>query len=271
MEYSIVDLEQRDLPALDSIKPDTWSSVEEIHAHYLTTPSARCVKAVSDSGELLGIGTALVFGATGWLAHIIVSGAHQKRGLGTAIVQNRIRAIRETPGCASVTLTATDQGYPLYQKLGFKDQSLYRIMVRPQDAPLPRADDSHIRACGADHVEQVLAIDREVSGEDRKEFLLPILHTARVYERGGRVFGFYLPDFGDGGVYATTEQAGCALLTERVREDKPVFIPEENEDAYRYLASLGYTEVKRIHRMILGPEFRRNPLHCYARIGGFAG
>ena len=31
MEYSIVDLEKEDVSFLDGIKPDTWSSIVEIH------------------------------------------------------------------------------------------------------------------------------------------------------------------------------------------------------------------------------------------------
>lgn len=262
---------QKDVPILNSIKPDTWASIREIHEHYLRCPGCTSVKAVDRDGRLLGIGTGIAFGQTGWLAHIIVLGEHQRRGIGTRIVEWQIDRLRNVYGCKSVTLTATDQGYPVYVKIGFAEESMYRILERPADLAL--AGDTHpnvrrIREC---EIEAVLRIDRETSGEDRGEFLRPVSKDALVFMDGNEVMGFYLRDFGDGGVSALTEKAGAVLLRERMKDCRKIFIPEENSAGYEYLVSAGYTETKRIHRMILGEPFPRKPALCYSRIGGFAG
>ena len=271
MDCSIADLEKKDVPFLDAIKPDTWSSIEAIHDYYLGTGSAKCVKAISPSNGIMGIGTGLVFGTTGWLAHIIVDGKFQNRGIGTGLVENRVTMLRGQYGCKSITLTATDQGYPLYKKIGFREQSKYIVLTRNETTATGETDTENICGIGKNHVGEVLHIDQLVSGENRSEFLLPTLQTGLVYVKNNIVYGFYVPGFGDGGVYALTEEAGIALLHERIRDDKPIFIPEENETGYQFLLSAGYTEVKRIHRMLLGEEYMRKPELCFARIGGFAG
>lgn len=271
MEYAIVNLEEKDISSLNTIKPDTWASITEVHQHYLHSKSAECVKAVSNSGEILGIGTALIFNTTGWLAHIIVAPEHQNRGIGTAIVQNRISTLQKTHNCWRVTLTATDQGYPVYKKAGFRDESKYVILNKPKEKLILEAADKNICHIEIEHLEQVFNIDREVSGEERCEFLTPVVNRGFVYVKNRVVLGFYIPDFGDDGVSALTEEAGIALLNERSKEDKNIYIPEENEIGLKHLRSIGYTEVKRIHRMILGNSFPRKPQYCYSRIGGFAG
>src|SRR5512138_3677984 len=131
-DYTIAELCVRDIPLLNSIKPDDWTSVSEIHEHYLRTRSCRCVKAINADSEILGIGTGISFEKTGWLAHIIVSKKHQGKGIGKSIVQNLVAYLRDERGCNAISLTATEQGYPVYRKAGFVEESLYRIMIKPQ-------------------------------------------------------------------------------------------------------------------------------------------
>ncbi len=270
-DYSIVDLETRDVPSLDCIKPDTWSGITAIHEHYLKCGNCACVKAVSPTGALLGIGTAIEFGTTSWLAHIIVSGAHQRKGIGSLIVDRLVGYLRDERGCRTITLTATDQGYPVYRRAGFAEESMYAILERPEGSEILRTENSLIRAIDKEEYDEALRIDLEASGEDRSVFLRPVLKDALVYAEGDTVLGFYIPGFGDGGVSALTEKAGHALLGERTMDGRKIFLPVENRSGYDYLVSLGYSEVKRIHRMILGEPFPRKPEFCYSRIGGFAG
>ncbi len=271
IDYKIVTLEHEDISLLNSIKPDTWSSISEIHNHYLTVKSAYPIKAVGSDGEILGIGTGLLFNKTGWLAHIIVSGLYQNRGIGTAVVNNRVEFLRERCGCKTITLTATDQGYPVYKKIGFKEESMYRIMIKPENVVFPERHTSNIYEIEEKYYDEIFALDFKTSGEQRNEFLRPLLAKGFMYVKNNHVQGFYIPQFGDSGVTALTEEAGIALLQERIFEDAKIFIPAENEAGYKYLLSEGYKELKQIHRMILGCPFPRNPEYCYSRIGGFTG
>jgi GNAT superfamily N-acetyltransferase len=270
-DYGIAELRSSDIPLLDSIKPDEWPSIAEIHEHYLKTRSCACIKAINTDNEILGIGTGIVFEKTGWLAHIIVSKKYQGQGIGRSIVQNLISFLRNERGCNTVSLTATEEGYPVYKKAGFTEESMYRIMIKPQGYTASQGMSDKIHRSEPRQHAEMLNIDRLASGENREELLRNILADGYVYIDDGKILGFYLPRFGESGVTAITEEAGIGLLQERMKEDKRIVLPEENRIAYEYLRNKGYTEFKKIHRMILGKTFERNPQYCYSRIGGFAG
>ena len=270
-EYRAEPLRAGDLPLLNSVKPGDWSSISEIHEHYLGTRSASCIKVVHDSGEIMGIGTALSFGQTGWIAHIIVAEKFRCHGLGTFIVKDRIDYLRSQRGCKTISLTATDYGYPVYRKIGFVDETMYRILVRPEGALFGGERDANIVRIEPGKKDEVIQLDRDASGEDRGEFLRPVLQRGFAYLEDNVVTGIYLSGFGDGGITARSAEAGIALLKERIKEPNKIFLPTENEAALEFLLTAGYTEVKQIHRMILGSPFDRDPRMCYSRIGGFAG
>jgi Acetyltransferase (GNAT) family. len=268
--WKIESLQENDVDTLNSIKPDTWTSIAEIHQHYLATVNCHSIKVIINN-QIVGIGTGIVFDKTGWLAHIIVSPQYQNRGIGSAIVHNRIEDLRNNHGCEVISLTATDQGYPVYKKIGFVEESLYSIMERHDIPVSSKTHSANIKKADPQHYSSIYELDRKASGENRKELLRRIIGQCIVHEENNRLTGFYLPGFGDGGVIAETEQAGISLLSERIQEESRIFVPEENKAAYRFLFKNGYKEVKKIHRMILGEKFPLNPQLCYARIGGFAG
>jgi GNAT superfamily N-acetyltransferase len=270
-QFSIKPLSIDDIPLLDLIKPNDWSCITKIHEHYLKTKAARCIKVVSEAAIIVGIGTGLSFNGTGWIAHIIVAKDYQNKGIGTLIVKDRIEDLKHNCGCKVITLTATDQGYPLYTKLGFSDETMYRILVKSNDNIHDMPQRKNVVPIRPKHYEAVLEIDKVTSGENRGDFLTPALQNGIVYINEGKILGFYLPGLGDGGISAINEIAGIELLKERTKEPNKIFVPEENNVAYNYLQSKGYNEVRKIHRMVLGNSFERKPENCYSRIGGFAG
>jgi GNAT superfamily N-acetyltransferase len=270
IEYQFNGLYENDIPKLNSIKPESWTSITEIHSHYLETCNCYCIKAVSNN-QIIGIGTGICFDKTGWLAHIIVASEYQNKGVGSSIINNRIEFLRDIHGCKAISLTATDQGYPVYKKIGFIEQGMYIIMERNEEINKYAGVSKKIKRINAKDYSSVYELDKKVSGENRIELLRPIIDKCFIYEENNKVLGCYLPDFGDSGVIAETEQAGIALLDVRINDPKKIFVPEENITAYKFLLEKGYKEVKRIYRMILGESFSRSPNCCYARIGGFAG
>jgi predicted GNAT family N-acyltransferase len=271
MENNISNLLHSDISYLNSIQPEGWGSIAEIHEHYLKTKNCFCIKQTDKNNQLLGIGTGIDFKNTGWLAHIIVGKQFQNKGIGTSIVKNRIDYLQTHCGCKTITLTATDQGYPVYKKIGFIDQSLYFILSRTKSLPNIMETSSNIVKINQTHYKGIEKIDRKTSGEYRIELLKPVLENGFVYIKNGEVDGYYLPGLGDCGVIAQSEEAGIALLNERIKNENKIFLPEENKCAYKYLINNGYQEVKKIHRMILGQEIVYSPQYCYSRIGGFAG
>ncbi|MFJ8041691.1 GNAT family N-acetyltransferase [Kitasatospora sp. NPDC096147] len=99
---------------------------------------------VSDTGEgrLAACAIGLVYrayegplytgGLWGRVHSVITDPAHRRRGHAEAVTRALVTALQGA-GCASVELNATDDGLPLYEKLGFTPAAHYLTLRRPLD------------------------------------------------------------------------------------------------------------------------------------------
>jgi len=272
-----------DLANIAKLKPDTWNDLVPMHALYLRSSFCHPMK-VMDGSAMAGIGTAICLGKNGWLAHIIVEEAHRSKGIGRYLVTSLMSLLTGTLGCGSISLLASDMGYPLYVKLGFDVQTEYvtRSVGRSAahvelGAPLARSPSStlseiRIEPLQDEHLPRVFELDRWVCGEDRSRVLAQFAADALVLSRGdGRVDGAYLPSLGDGLIIATNEEAGLALMRRALLEKGKITVPLENEAARAFLEGSGCVEERRMKRMIWGEPFAWNPQGLYNRIGGNLG
>lgn len=268
--FHIEKLTATDIRNVNSIKPDEWPDISQIHDFYIHNIACNSIKVVNSRNEIVGIGTGISYQQTGWIAHIIVSKCYRNMGIGTLIVRNRIDYLQKERGCKTITLTATDLGYPVYKKIGFTEESKYILLCRANDYKIGSKSDNII-CIKAAHYEEIFSIDKMISGENRKELITPLLKSGYAYIRNNQVAGYYFPRFGDGGISAINKEAGVDLLKLRITESNQIFIPEDNNLAYDFLIDNGYKEIKRIHRMKIGDKLNRNPQFIYSRIGGFTG
>lgn len=268
-EYSLLPMTAADVDSVNGIKPDTWQDLTTIHRFYTEHDFCHPIKACLD-GRMVGYGTAIVYRGTGWLAHIIVSDQHRNKGIGGRIVTALNEYMLTEGGCRTLTLTATDQGYPVYVKKGFVVESEYIVCSRDTESAVPETP-RHIRPLEAEDTAQLLSLDRMVSGEVRDGILLPFTLEGFVYAEGNAVRGYYLPTLGEGTVVAADQEAGRALLRMKAAAVKRIILPSENSGGREFLKELGFAETGTIRRMRLGPAFEWQPQHVFCRIGGFAG
>jgi GNAT superfamily N-acetyltransferase len=124
---------------------------------------------------------------------MLVAARYGRRGLGQALMEHLLRAAGED---ATVTLFATDQGRPLYEKLGFaalRRNVSFRGPFRPSSSPdnskkreasapragsasaasaIPAADSSgDVRVASEADLPAILALDRAAFGADRGAIL----------------------------------------------------------------------------------------------------
>lgn len=267
-DYAIRPLEEGDIEFINDLKPAQWSDLRGIHRFYRDHPFCYPRKIVI-KGELAGIGTAICHGTTGWLAHIIVSEAHRNRGLGRCLVNSLVSLLTETLPCRTVSLIATDLGYPVYSRCGFAVQTEYASFTGhalPEEDPSPLLfplDESWRPSVGE--------LDGRASGEDRRRILAPHAGDGWGFGRKGRLEGFYLPRLGEGLIAALSEEAGLALLRKSLGGKEKITLPADNGAAGDFLAALGYAESARMRRMVRGEPFPWNPGFIYSRIGGYLG
>lgn len=265
----IFPLTASDLDAVTLLRPVGWPEITAIHGEYLAKEGCYPRKILVD-GQIAGIGTGIVHRGTGWLAHIIVAEAFRHQGLGSSMVSHLITELKNL-GCRTLSLVATDLGFPLYVNQGFQVEETYLCLTRGSTTPPPRTSPS-LTNYEPRYFPQVASLDREASAEDRRIFLEDKLEGAILFLRGEEVEGFFLPAWGEGLVVAKTAAAGTALLDVKIATGSSrIFLPESNLWGVEHLIQRGFTETSRVRRMVLGERLGWKPRWLYSRIAGNLG
>jgi predicted N-acetyltransferase YhbS len=181
---------------------------------------------------------------------VIVKPAWRGRGLAKALMLHAL-AFARTP---AVILIATDYGFPLYQRLGFKTVAHVRRVMAPamRQSPTTAAHGLELAPARDSDVAAIRELDRAVIGADRAS----MLDARRAYARGasvlrganGTIVGFALatPQRGTlvvGPVIAPDPDAAAALIA-RVAADHAgpvrVDVPTEQTQLTALLAVAGF-------------------------------
>ena len=216
-------------------------------------------------GHVAGVASAVLFGATAWIANVVVAADSRRQGLGTALTEAACRAARECAG--TVLLLAIGDAQRIYARLGFEPEGLYGTWRATAStarlaAAAAAAGDPMPAAAAAEPglVAQAAALDRRATGEDRRPYLELFAPSLRVVVRRDAgepvVVGCSsrMP-WGTGAVVADDPSAASVLfrdLLQRAPQTRFEF-PDANEAGVRVAAELGLERFKENLRMRLGP------------------
>jgi hypothetical protein len=173
--------------------------------------------------------------------------------------------------CNSVSSIATDLGFPLYSKHGFRTQTEY-VAMKSENAQKEHSNQAiAIEKLSKNDINQVLWIDKKVSGENRHKIIRQYIDVGYGYSIDNMIVGAYFPSLGEGLVISENERAGIELLKRHIMKTDRITIPVENTIAQDFLRDNGFNEMRRIKRMVFGELFEWNPKGVYNRIGGYLG
>lgn len=243
---------ETDLPLISLLQPEGWHDIVPVYTFYHHSDFCFPVK-LTIANELVGVGATIMHNDVAWLAHIIVHPDYRNRGIGKRITHALIEGIDQRI-CKTIYLVATALGEPIYEKLGFETETEYVFYknLAQDKSYIPSAN---IFAYNEKYKEDIRRMDQSVSGENRFFHFEPHLSTASVYVSHNRVEGFYVPDFHEGFIVASTSKAGIELIHLRLQSKNTAAFPIDNTDAAAYMAIHGYEPFKAAKRMRLG-EFR---------------
>lgn len=171
-------------------------------------------------GQPAGVLGATDYGSFVYLGMMTVRREHQRRGIGTALM-GQVMSWAETAGKNLLRLDATDAGYPLYRRFGFRvvDQAL---AFRPSRVPwADEAPDTstETRILTLEDLPEVAAMDRPIFGADRTHLLQALFRdfperALGAFDSSGRIQGFLVAQKRRLGPWvARTPTAARALLT----------------------------------------------------------
>jgi len=237
-----------------------WNQVEADWRRLLDLQPDGCFVAELDCVPA-GTVTTCRFGPVAWVAMMLVDQSFRGRGIGRALMSHALHAL-DSADVQTVRLDATPLGHPLYMSLGFAAETTFVKHV----GALPPANESPCpnEPPSPEMLEQMAALDREVTGTDRGRLLLRLIEerpeSLEVAVEAGKVSGFLFTRPGSKarriGPCIATERSGPRLL-EAARqtyagEIVAVDIPADNASAMALATSWGLGVAGALTRMCRG-------------------
>ena len=264
-------------PASVAMAADDWGDRRTWFTFAVHSPACRAFVAVDADGGIAGTGVATINGPVGWIGTIWVRSDLRRRGLGSALTAATID-VAEAGGCRTLVLVATDQGRPLYEGLGFEVQTWYRTMEAQGLATAasrePTSDGpTLVRAATSADLDDIVALDREATGEDRSVVLRGLVdpEATRVVAAEGHVRGFLArAPWGGGATIAPRLEDAMALITARriataAGRRVRCGILVDNLAGAAALERAGWTEAWRAPRLIRGDALEWHPEHIWGQ------
>jgi predicted N-acetyltransferase YhbS len=236
-----------------------------------------CFPLVAEAdGRVVGTGVATVNGRVGWVGAIFVAQDRRRNGLGSALSLAVVEEL-ERRGCTTQVLIATNEGRPIYERLGFSVHARYVLETAPEGPPPP--DDGRVRPYAPADFDVIAELDRRATGEDRASILRAFAapETGLVATRGDGSVGAFVvrAPWGGRALVAADPDAALALLNARRRSspDKPVTIGifEDNVAGRARLREAGWTERPGGPRLIRGEPLDWQPDWIYGQFTGAIG
>jgi len=255
-----------DLEKIRFLQPDDWPDIIIDFKIYLHYDFCWPIKLISDK-QIIGVGAAIAFKNTGWLAHIIVDSNYRNRGLGGKIT-GELKRILAAQGLSNLLLLASELGKPVYLRAGFRVVGEYLYMQRKSD-PKPFITSKSIIPFNQKYRSSVLELDRAITGENRTELLLSKINSSHLYIKGEELMGFYIPELCEGPIIAQDDTAGIELMKVKYASAEKAVLPLDNKAGKDFLINNGFSDTgKKGTRMILGEEVNWQPEKIFSRIGG---
>ena len=255
-----------DLSEISNLQPEGWRDITAVFNSYLDYDFCYPLK-VTIGEKIIGVGVSIIFGKTGWLAHIIVDKKNRIKGIGSQIFQLLLNDMKRK-SVETFLLIATKLGEPIYRKAGFKVISEYMKFKREKPF-IEMPTSKQIVLYRDKYYSELMNLDKSISGENREPLISRHLDDALLYLENNKCAGFYLPNLGEGLILAAEPEAGLELMKAKFAKADTAIIPNENLLGIDFLEKTGFINTgKKGKRMILGVDIDWKPKCVFSRIGG---
>ena len=261
-------LSASEIPAAVQLSADAgWNQTGEDWRMLLDLAPEGCL-AMEVDGELAATTTLLCYGRRlAWIGMVLTKLQYRGRGLARHLLtQALVQA--DQMGIETVKLDATDQGTPLYEKLGFRSEQVVERWSRPGSVDAPGL------LSYAHSPEEWRGVDLQAFGADRSQLLERLAHRnppfsgvrSYLFTRPGRQTAYLGPCVSD-----TPE--GARTLIERALQTAGSsgwswdLLPQ-NTSAVAIARDLFFVPTRRLLRMVRGKDLRGKEDAIYA-IAGF--
>ncbi|MGI9168506.1 MAG: GNAT family N-acetyltransferase [Pyrinomonadaceae bacterium] len=210
-------LREADIPAALQLKElARWNQTESDWRRLLRLEPSGCFCATVQ-GRVVGTTTTTTYGRDlAWIGMVLVDPDYRRLGIATRIMHVALDYLTEA-GVLTVKLDATPDGRPVYEKLGFKVESLVERWTGVAEGLA-----SDCRAIGLSAIDEALVFDRRAFIADRSQLIEMLVEDVYVpplvtRSRNDRLTGYALTRRGTAAAYigplvATTPDAATSLV-----------------------------------------------------------
>lgn len=226
--------------------------------------------AIEMDGKLAATTTLLCYGRRlAWIGMVLTRKSYRGRGFARRLLTQAL-TLADQMEIETVKLDATDQGQPLYERMGFRSEEVIERWTKPGAGSATGMGDP----VGDRPPENWLMADHRAFGADRSDLLERLARRGQPFvmdgsyclTRPGRQSHYLGPSVCDrpGTARALIERA---LLTAGNRDCSWDLFPK-NVDAAAIARDLSFTPTRRLQRMVRGKDLRAENDSIYA-IAGF--
>lgn len=263
MQFEVRLLRESDISAALRLKElAQWNQTENDWLRLLRLEPNGCFCATMD-GDVVGTTTTTTYRPElAWIGMVLVDPERRQLGIATKLMNVAMEYLSKTE-VTTIKLDATGVGFPLYQKLGFKEESLierWEGVAGPESVAGSPLDTEARR--------QALVLDREEFGADRSKLVEMLIDDYYIKppiakNLDGRLTGYGLARHGTAAVYVgpllATEREGAATLLDGLLSQMPgqrvyIDLNTEFDGGRRLLADRGFVKQRDLIRMSYGKE-----------------
>ena len=227
--------------------------------------------AIEREGELAATTTLLCYGRRlAWIGMVLTKKSYRGQGFARRLLAQAL-TLADQAAIETVKLDATDQGRPLYEKMGFRREQAVERWTRPGTGGTTETRDP----VGERPAENWRTADQRAFGTDRSELLARlarrgqppfVMNDSYCLTRPGRYSHYLGPSVCDapGTARSLIERA---LPTAGYRDCSWDLFPA-NAGATAIARDLRFTPTRRLERMVRGKDLPANHESIYA-IAGF--
>lgn len=260
-------LRAEDIPAAFQLSAQAgWNQTEDDWRTLLELSSESCL-AIEVDGHLASTITLLCYGdRLAWIGMVLTRTEYRRRGFAGKLLTSALD-LADKIGIQTIKLDATDQGKPLYERLGFHAEQEIQRWTRPGEnvAQLPSVQTSAEEAWRDS--------DSLVFGAERLQLLNRLarrnpplsISQSYLFSRPGRVTAYLGP------CVSQTPETARLMIEKCVRRTNCGWswdLFPRNQAAVALAHSLGFSPQRHLVRMARGKELREKENVIYA-IAGF--
>ena len=258
---NLVTLEEWDIPGLIALSASIGWDYDKYEINTVMS-SGKVYGHKTKEGKIVSSAAIIPYGSClASIGMVIVHQDYRGKGLGRKVTQKCLDSVSDD---TKVMLIATDEGKPMYESMGFSSTDSVHKYLCDNYFTMKSNDtlNAEIIQMRKEDLSQVIKIDKDAFGEERRTFLINRINQAKeslvVKSSDGTIIGFGLSILGSinlilGPIVAPDHHTASLLIDKLANNHQGklrIDIPSGNEEFMSYIEKCGFVKVSQPPIMI---------------------